>query len=104
MLDPGDPRAPQLRDLLAQVVPGNRFYARKMAGWDGRDLSAVPFTTKAELVKAEDVGYKKSKGRRGKAAQGKPKSRKGAEAKAPAEPAPAAEAATAPTPESAPKT
>ena len=50
MLDPGDPRAQQLRDLLAQVVPGNRFYARKLAGWDGHDLAAVPFTTKAELA------------------------------------------------------
>jgi phenylacetate-CoA ligase len=50
MLDPGDPRAPQLRDLLAQVVPGNRFYARKLARWDGRDLATVPFTTKAELA------------------------------------------------------
>jgi len=50
MLDPGDPRAPRLRDLLAQVVPGNRFYARKLAGWDRHDLSAVPFTTKAELA------------------------------------------------------
>jgi phenylacetate-CoA ligase len=51
MLEPGDPRAKQLRDLLAQVVPGNRFYTRKLAGWDGRDLAAVPFTTKAELVR-----------------------------------------------------
>ena len=50
MLEPGDPRAPRLRDLLAQVVPGNRFYARKLAGWDGNDLAAVPFTTKAELA------------------------------------------------------
>jgi phenylacetate-CoA ligase len=50
MLDPGDPRVPQLRDLLAQVVPGNRFYARKLARWDGKNLSTVPFTTKAELA------------------------------------------------------
>lgn len=49
MLEPGDPRAPQLRDLLAQVVPGNRFYARMLAGWDG-DPATVPFTTKAELA------------------------------------------------------
>lgn len=69
-----------------------------------RRLSDAAELALIELVKAEDVGYKKSKGRRGKAAQGKAKSRKGAEAKAPAEPAPAAEAAAAPTPESAPKT
>jgi phenylacetate-CoA ligase len=50
MLLPGDSRARRLRDLLAQVVPGNRFYARKLAAWDGRDLAAVPFTLKAELV------------------------------------------------------
>jgi phenylacetate-CoA ligase len=50
MLESGDPRGQQLRDLLAQVVPGNRFYARKLAGWDGKDLSKIPFTTKAELA------------------------------------------------------
>src|SRR5262245_48476048 len=50
MLEPGDPRARRLRDLLAQVVSGNRFYAPKLAAWDGEDLDAVPFTLKSELV------------------------------------------------------
>ena len=50
MLEPGDPHGRRLRDLLTQVVPGNRFYARKLAEWDGADLAAVPFTTKAELA------------------------------------------------------
>jgi phenylacetate-CoA ligase len=50
MIESGDPRADRVRALLSEVASGNPFYARKLAGWDGRDLSAVPFTTKAELV------------------------------------------------------
>src|SRR5262245_8384020 len=50
MIETGDPREAQVRALLAAVAPGNMFYARKLAVWDGRDLAAVPFTTKAELV------------------------------------------------------
>ena len=50
MLSPGDPRAAGLRDLLAEVVPTNRFYARKFAGCDLNDFDRLPFTTKAELV------------------------------------------------------
>jgi phenylacetate-CoA ligase len=50
MIETGDPRETQVRALLAAVASGNLFYARKLAGWDGRDLAAVPFTTKAELV------------------------------------------------------
>jgi phenylacetate-CoA ligase len=50
MLSPGDPRARRLRDLLAEVVPTNRFYARKFDGCDLSALDRLPFTTKAELV------------------------------------------------------
>lgn len=50
MIEPGDPRAQPLRDLLKRVVPANRFYARKFAGLDLDDLSRLPFTTKAELA------------------------------------------------------
>jgi len=50
MIDSGDPRADRVRALLTEVASGNPFYARKLAGWDGRDLAAVPLTTKAELV------------------------------------------------------
>jgi phenylacetate-CoA ligase len=50
MLSPGDPRARRLRDLLAEVVPTNRFYARKFAGSDLNAVDRLPFTTKAELV------------------------------------------------------
>jgi phenylacetate-CoA ligase len=47
-----------LRELLAEVLPRNRFYARKYAGLSIRpdsfnainDLAQLPFTTKAELV------------------------------------------------------
>src|SRR5260221_9881753 len=56
MLEPGDSRAHRLRALLAQVVPGNRFYAHKLAGWNGRDLAAIPFTTKAELA-ADQIAH-----------------------------------------------
>ena len=50
MLSPGDSRARRLRDLLAEVVPANRFYARKFAGCDLSAFDRLPFTTKAELV------------------------------------------------------
>lgn len=50
MLDPGDPRAQPVRDLLTEVASRNPFYTRKLGRWDGRDLASVPFTTKAELV------------------------------------------------------
>jgi phenylacetate-CoA ligase len=50
MIETGDPREQRVRALLGEVASGNPFYAHKFAGWDGRDLKAVPFTTKAELV------------------------------------------------------
>ena len=56
MIETGDPRADRVRALLTEVASGNPFYARKLAGWDGRDLAAVPFTTKPELV-ADQVGH-----------------------------------------------
>jgi phenylacetate-CoA ligase len=46
----------RLRRLLAVVLPGNRFYARKLAGLRPDDLrtpddfARLPFTTKAELA------------------------------------------------------
>ena len=40
----------RLRDLLAEVVPANPFYARKYAGRDLADFGNLPFTTKADLV------------------------------------------------------
>lgn len=45
-------QARRLRDLLAAILPANRFYARKLAGIDFRtldDLPRLPFTTKHEL-------------------------------------------------------
>jgi phenylacetate-CoA ligase len=39
-----------LRALLAEVVPGNPFYAHKFAGLDLDSFAGLPFTTKAELV------------------------------------------------------
>src|SRR5947209_2005822 len=50
MLPAGDPRGRRLRDLLAQVVPANPFYARKFAGGDPAAFDRLPLTTKAELV------------------------------------------------------
>ena len=52
----------RLRSLLSEVLPGNRFYARKFAAAGIRlddlrsfdDLRGLPFTTKSEL--AEDQG------------------------------------------------
>jgi phenylacetate-CoA ligase len=46
----------RLRRLLAAVLPGNRFYARKLAGIrpddlrTAADVARLPFTTKAELA------------------------------------------------------
>ncbi len=42
----------RLRELLAAILPANRFYAEKFAGLDLQraELSRLPFTTKAELV------------------------------------------------------
>lgn len=46
----------RLRRLLAEVLPGNRFYARKLAGVrpddlrTADDLARLPFTTKPELA------------------------------------------------------
>src|SRR3954468_1914532 len=50
MIETGDPREHRVRALLREVASGNPFYVRKLADWNGRDLNAVPFTTKAELV------------------------------------------------------
>src|SRR3954470_23788779 len=50
MLPPGDPRVERVRALLDQVVPANRFYARKFAGRDLDRFDRLPFTTKAELA------------------------------------------------------
>jgi phenylacetate-CoA ligase len=50
MLPTGDPRGRRLRDLLAQVVPANPFYARKFAGCDLAAYDRLPLTTKAELA------------------------------------------------------
>ncbi|MBA4064360.1 MAG: CoF synthetase [Isosphaera sp.] len=50
---PAELRAGQLarvRELLRVVLPGNRFYARKLAGCDLDDFDRLPFTTKAELA------------------------------------------------------
>jgi phenylacetate-CoA ligase len=45
----------QLRALLKQILPGNRFYAQKFSGLTKSltrlaDFSRFPFTTKQELV------------------------------------------------------
>jgi phenylacetate-CoA ligase len=41
-----------LRDLLAAILPGNRFYTSKFASIDPKrvELQQLPFTTKAELL------------------------------------------------------
>jgi phenylacetate-CoA ligase len=54
-------QARSLAELLATILPGNRFYARKLAraGLNPasltfpRDLGKLPFTTKAELLAAQ---------------------------------------------------
>jgi phenylacetate-CoA ligase len=40
----------RLARLLEEILPGNRFYAAKLANVATRDLKRLPFTTKAELV------------------------------------------------------
>jgi phenylacetate-CoA ligase len=50
MITPRDPRLSQVRALLNQVVPANRFYARKFAGCDLDQIDQLPFTSKAELA------------------------------------------------------
>lgn len=51
----------RLRDLLAAILPSNRFYARKFAGidpeavQDAADLTRLPFTTKAELIADQEI-------------------------------------------------
>lgn len=55
----------RLREMLRVILPGNRFYARKLAGLHPDDLGTVedfrrlPFTTKAELAadQAENAPY-----------------------------------------------
>ena len=55
----------RLRDGLAEALPGNRFLARKLAGFDPialrteDDFTRLPFTTKAELAadQAENPPY-----------------------------------------------
>jgi phenylacetate-CoA ligase len=50
-----------LAELLAEILPSNRFYARKLAAAGlspsrlsfPRDLAALPFTTRAELLDAQ---------------------------------------------------
>src|SRR5215208_767544 len=52
-------QADGLRDLLAEILPGHPFYARKLAGLSPsrlrfpRDLEQIPFTTRAELLDAQ---------------------------------------------------
>jgi phenylacetate-CoA ligase len=56
-------RRDRLRDLLAEILPHNRFYARKFAEAGVRaadlrdvgDLTRLPFTTKAELLADQDA-------------------------------------------------
>src|SRR5579875_416635 len=46
-----DWQAQRLTDLLREILPANRFYARKYQNIDNVfDLSRLPFTTKAELL------------------------------------------------------
>ncbi|HEY8505239.1 MAG TPA: phenylacetate--CoA ligase family protein, partial [Gemmataceae bacterium] len=46
-----DTQRSRLRDLLGEILPANRFYARKLGDVaPDTDLSELPFTTKAELV------------------------------------------------------
>ncbi len=51
----------RLRAQLAHILPHNRFYARKFAGFDPASLRApadvtrLPFTTKAELIADQDA-------------------------------------------------
>jgi phenylacetate-CoA ligase len=53
----------QLRALLREIVPGNRFYAQRLAAAGitpevirtPADLSRIPFTTKAELIADQEA-------------------------------------------------
>jgi phenylacetate-CoA ligase len=51
-----DGQLARVRSLIGAVLPGNRFYARKLAGLDPNnlrtpaDFARLPFTTKAELA------------------------------------------------------
>ncbi len=53
----------RLRELLREIIPGNRFYGQKLvaAGLTGDDIRApadllrIPFTTKAELIANQQV-------------------------------------------------
>ena len=44
------PQRRRVRDLLAAILPHNRFYAAKLAGYDPDDFARLPFTTKDELA------------------------------------------------------
>jgi phenylacetate-CoA ligase len=52
----------RVRELLAEILPSNRFYARKFAGIQpsdlrtAEDLARLPFTNKAELA-ADQTGH-----------------------------------------------
>ena len=54
-----DAQLARLNLLLGQIVPANRFYARKLAGAPGpvgwREFGDLPFTTKAELVADQEA-------------------------------------------------
>ncbi len=43
----------RLAALLAEILPRNRFYARKFVGRDTADFFRLPFTTKEEVVAAQ---------------------------------------------------
>ena len=53
---PGEAVIERVRQLLGRVLPGNGFYARKLAGFDLQtlrtpaDFARLPFTLKAELT------------------------------------------------------
>jgi phenylacetate-CoA ligase len=55
-----DGQLARVRSLIGAVLPGNRFYARKLAGLTANDLrtpddfARLPFTTKAELAADQD--------------------------------------------------
>src|SRR5438045_591958 len=50
-------QADSLSALLTEILPRNRFYARKFAGLSSlsfpQDLPRLPFTTKAELLASQ---------------------------------------------------
>jgi phenylacetate-CoA ligase len=45
----------RLQALLDEILPRNRFYARKLAGVSGAGLDRLPFTTKAELLADQEA-------------------------------------------------